>query len=327
MGNENPFPPLVDRYERIHDYLRISLTDKCNFRCLYCMPEENMQFWPQEKLMQAHEIEQLARLFVDLGVRKIRLTGGEPLVRKDAPEIIRALSRLPVTLTLTSNGVLIHQCIDTLLEAGVRSLNISLDTLNRDKFALLTRRDQFQRVWSNIQLLLHHGFHVKLNAVLMAGVNEMEVLDFVELTRHLPLHVRFIEFMPFADNAWQSDKVVPLAWILDTLREKFALEKLEDDVHDTAKKYHIPGFAGTFAIISTVTEPFCGGCNRLRLTADGKIKNCLFSSTETDLLTPLRLGQPVAPLVYQSVLDKKPAHGDFYEQALYHPRSMILMGG
>ncbi|MFZ4476733.1 MAG: GTP 3',8-cyclase MoaA, partial [Saprospiraceae bacterium] len=285
MGTDGLPNPLIDQYQRVHDYLRISLTDKCNFRCLYCMPDENMQFWPQERLMQTEEIIAIARLFVSLGVRKIRLTGGEPLVRKDAPAIITALGQLPIELTMTTNGVLLDQCLDVLVAAGVRSLNVSLDTLDREKFAVLTRRDQFERVWQNIQLLLQAGLHTKINVVLLRGVNDAEILDFVELTRYLPLHIRFIEFMPFVQNAWNENKVVPFQEILERITNQFEIEKLSDAPNDTAKKFRVAGFAGTFAVITTVSDLFCAGCNRMRLTADGKMKNCLFSNTETDLLT------------------------------------------
>lgn len=327
MGTDVNPNVLIDQYHRVHDYLRISLTDKCNFRCLYCMPDENMQFWPQEKLMQTDEIIAIARLFVTLGVRKIRLTGGEPLVRKDASAIITALSALPVELTLTTNGVLLNQYLDTLLAAGVRSLNVSLDTLEREKFAVLTQRDQFERVWQNIQLLLKAGIHTKVNIVLMRGVNDVEINDFIELTRNLPLHIRFIEFMPFVSNAWNENKVVSYLEIIETVTKRFEIHKLGDGPNDTAKKYQVPGFAGTFAVISTVTELFCAGCNRMRLTADGKMKNCLFSKTETDLLTPFRNGADISPLIYESVWDKRPTRGVFDDQVMLTDRSMILIGG
>jgi cyclic pyranopterin phosphate synthase len=291
------------------------------------MPDENMQFWPQEKLMQAAEIEAIAKVFVGLGVRKIRLTGGEPLVRKDAATIIRAMGALPVELTLTTNGVLLDQYLDTLLSAGVRSLNISLDTLDREKFAVLTRRDQFQQVWDNIHRCLEAGLHTKINVVLMRGVNDVEINDFVALTEHLPLHIRFIEFMPFVSNAWNEQKVVSYAEVLERVSSKYSIEKLHDEFNDTAKKYQIPGFKGTFAVISTVTDLFCAGCNRMRLTADGKMKNCLFSKTETDLLTPFRQQEDIAPLIYQSVWDKRPTRGVFDDQVMLTDRSMILIGG
>src|SRR5215203_3777835 len=199
---------IVDKYNRVHNYLRISLTDNCNLRCFYCMPEEEYNFTPASRLMQAAEMEALAKLFVAEGVTKIRLTCGEPLVRKDAAAIILALSTLPVQLTLTTNGTRLHQFVDVLQEAGIRSLNISLDTLQPEKFALITRRDQFDLVWKNMQLLLKKGFHLKVNVVVMNGLNDNEINDFIAWTRDTPVHVRFIEFMPFSGNRWTSNKVV-----------------------------------------------------------------------------------------------------------------------
>ena len=202
---------IKDTHNRRHNYLRISLTDNCNLRCFYCMPEEDYDFTPASKVMQATEIVALAKVFVANGVNKIRLTGGEPLVRKDAANIIFALSQLPVELSLTTNGTRIHQFLPVLKQAGIRSLNISLDTLQSDKFNLITRRNQFDIVWKNIQLLLKEGFHVKVNVVVMKGLNENEIPDFIEWTKHTPVHVRFIEFMPFSGNRWTSNKVVTLS--------------------------------------------------------------------------------------------------------------------
>ena len=325
---------IVDPYQRIHNYLRISLTDNCNLRCFYCMPEEDYAFTPASKLMQADEITSLASIFVAQGVNKIRLTGGEPLVRKDAAEIIRSLSKLPVQLTLTTNGTRVHQFIDALEDAGVRSLNISLDTLQPEKFALITRRDQFALVRRNIELLLERGFHVKLNVVVMRDLNDNEILDFVAWTRDTPVHVRFIEFMPFSGNRWSSNKVVTLQEILNTISEQFDFIPLQGEKHDTAKKFTVAGHAGTFAVISTMSAHFCGDCNRMRLTADGKFKNCLFSKAETDLLTPFRNGADVVPLIHQSIAGKAAQLGgqltpDF--ESLFSDniqnRSMITIGG
>lgn len=298
------------------------------------MPEEEYDFTPASKLMQKDEIDTLAKIFVGLGVNKIRLTGGEPLVRKDAGEIIRSLSKLPVKLTLTTNASRLHEYVDILEESGVRSLNISLDTLQPEKFQLITRRNQFEKIYENIQLLLAKDFHVKVNMVVMKGLNENEIVDFVEWTKHQPVHVRFIEFMPFTGNWWTSNKVFPMQKMLDVIKEKFEVERLVDEKNDTAKGYKVPGHEGTFAIISTMSSPFCSGCNRMRLTADGKMKNCLFSEKETDLLSALRRGEDVIPLILQSVKAKaKELGGQFTAdfQHLHpeeiHNRSMITIGG
>ncbi len=325
---------LVDSFGRIHDYLRISLTDNCNFRCSYCMPVEEMEWMPQSKLMSKDEILKLAEIFVSLGVKKIRLTGGEPLVRKEFPEILAGIAKLNVETTLTTNGVLIHKHIQSLKDAGVRSVNVSLDTLNREKFQKLTRRDQLDQVWANIQLLVQEGFRVKVNAVALHGVIEEEICDFIRVTEKLPLHVRFIEFMPFTGNHWTSQQVVTAAQMLDLAKKEFEIVKLEDKKHDTAKKYQVPGFSGTFAFITTMSEHFCGDCNRLRLTADGKIKNCLFGKEELDLLGAMRRGEEVESLIRLSVSRKHAALGGQFSPDYLKAdpdkianRSMITIGG
>jgi cyclic pyranopterin phosphate synthase len=325
---------IVDGFNRVHDYLRISLTDNCNLRCFYCMPEEEYEFTPASKLMQADEIEAIAKVFVSKGVNKIRLTGGEPLVRKDAADIIRRLGALGVRLTLTTNGTRLHEFMDVIKAAGITSLNISLDTLDKDRFMLMTRRDQYDRVRSNIALAIREGLHVKVNVVVMKGLNDGEIADFIRWTKDEPIHVRFIEFMPFSGNKWNSDRVMTWQQILEVATDAFDVLPLEREKHETAKKYIIPGHQGTFAVISTMSAPFCGDCNRMRLTADGKMKNCLFSTTETDLLTPHRQGMDIVPLIYQSIRDKKKALGGQFttdmekiETSKLENRSMITIGG
>src|SRR5690606_5706601 len=225
---------LIDQYNRIHNYLRISLTDNCNFRCFYCMPEENYSFTPTASLMQAGEIEALAKLFVGLGVDKIRLTGGEPLIRKDAGAIITSLSKLPVKLTLTTNGARLHAFADVFGPSGLDSVNISLDTLQPEKFQMITRRDSFHTVMQNIRLMLQKEVHVKINVVVMAGLNDNEIIDFVEWTREEPVHIRFIEFMPFAGNRWTSNKVFTWEQMLERVAGSYSFLQLKNEVHDTA---------------------------------------------------------------------------------------------
>lgn len=325
---------ITDKYNRVHNYLRISLTDNCNLRCFYCMPEEDYDFTPSSKLMQVEEIELLANVFVGLGVNKIRLTGGEPLVRKDAGKIILSLSKLPIKLTLTTNGSRLNEFVEILEEAHISSLNISLDTLQTERFQLITHRDQFKKVYDNIQLLLKRNFHVKVNMVVMKGLNHTEINDFIDWTKDEPVHVRFIEFMPFTGNHWASNKVFTMQEMLDAIKEKYEIIRLQDEKHDTAKGYKVEGHCGTFAIISTMSANFCGNCNRMRLTADGKMKNCLFSREETDLLTALRNGEDVVPLIYRSVSNKaKELGGQFTTNFEHlqaediHNRSMITIGG
>jgi cyclic pyranopterin phosphate synthase len=327
--------PITDTFGRKHTYLRISLTDKCNLRCTYCMPQEDMQFMPSKWLMQADEIQALAEIFVEMGVEKIRLTGGEPLVRKDVGQIVSGLGKLPASLTLTTNAVFIDQFIGDLKEAGVNSLNVSLDTLKEERFKSITKRDHFTKTLNNIRLLLTENFVVKLNVVVMRGVNDDEVNDFVRLTLDQPnLHVRFIEFMPFNGNQWDMSKIVSYADLITDINTEFDFQKLSGELHDTAQRFQVTGGAGTFGIIGTVTHPFCAGCNRIRLTADGKLKNCLFDTSEMDLLTPLRQGQDVRDLIYSHFYKKHFAHGghvDFTEKQAKSEyetnRKMIAIGG
>lgn len=298
------------------------------------MPDEDIQSMPNAHLMQVDEIELIAQKFVELGVKKIRLTGGEPLVRKEFPLILEKLSPLPVELTLTSNGVLIDRYLEQLKAAGIRKVNISLDTLRADTFFQLTKRDQFQKVWDNILLLLEHNFRVKVNVVALNGIIEKELLNFVQLTQEYPLHVRFIEFMPFTGNYWNKEKVLTAAKMLDMVKEKFEVIKLKDAPNDTAKAYQVPGFLGTFAFITTMSEHFCSTCNRMRITADGKMKNCLFGKEEMDILGALRAGKDIESLIRLSVWNKHAALGGQFtpdytqaEAEKIENRSMIKIGG
>lgn len=325
---------ILDNFGRNHNYLRISLTDACNFRCFYCMPNEEVNCTPNAQLMQLDEILTIAKQFVAMGVNKIRLTGGEPLVRKEAKEIITELSKLDIELCLTTNGALLHKFNDCLLRSRIKSVNVSLDTLDENKFEVLTKRSHFKQVLKNIEWLLENDFSVKVNAVLIKGINDNEIKDFIELTRYKKLHIRFIEFMPFTDNGWQDDRLVSQEQILTTAQEKYDIIKLYDEQNATAKKYKAIGCEGTFAIISTMTNPFCDSCNRIRLTADGKIKNCLFSKTETDLLGALRSDEEIVPLIQSAIQNKKEKLGgqlfDNFSTEDYKKlenRSMISIGG
>lgn len=325
---------MEDRFGRRHDYLRISLTDACNFRCAYCMPDEDMTFMPHKALMTAAEIGELAAIFVGMGVRKIRLTGGEPLVRKDFGAVLRVLAGLPVELVMTTNGARLGAHWAELEAAGLRNVNISLDSLRAARFAELTRRDEFGRVWENIETALARGFRLKLNMVVMRGYNEDEVLDFAELTLERGIDVRFIEFMPFLGNAWADNRVVSAAEILAAIGAQHEISALETGPNATSRDYQLKGAKGRFGIISTMSQHFCGTCNRLRLTADGKIKNCLFGADELDLLGPLRNGLDIRPLILASLqLKEKMLGGQLNEDfskidaAALRNRSMIQIGG
>ncbi|MEL6810969.1 MAG: GTP 3',8-cyclase MoaA [Bacteroidota bacterium] len=327
---------LTDAFGREHSYLRISLTERCNLRCTYCMPADGIQLSPKSHIMTYEEIFTIAKVFVDHGVSKIRLTGGEPLVRKDVNRIIKSLAALPVELTLTTNGVIVDRFIDLFKSAGIKKLNVSLDSLDPDKNQSITRRNYFQKVYNNIMLLIKEGFFVKLNCVLMKGFNDGEIIDFIELTKELPIHVRFIEFMPFEGNKWNMEKLVSLDEILTRVHKNYPSEyilRLPDAPNDTAKNYAISGYKGTFAIISSVTNPFCDGCNRIRLTADGKIKNCLFSQSESDLLTDLRADKSIIPIIQKTMQSKLKIRSgmntldDFKDPDSHNNRSMITIGG
>lgn len=325
---------LNDNFGRAHDYLRISLTDVCNFRCQYCIPDENTTFMPHFRLMQVDEIDAIAREFVKLGVKKIRLTGGEPLVRKDFSEIVSVLSKYPIELTLTTNGLRTNEFIDVFKKAGIKSINVSLDTLDKEKFHSITKRNVFEKVWNNIQQLIDEGFHIKINTVVMRDFNDTEILDFIHWTKTQPIHVRFIEFMPFDKNQWNTQKVFSYQEILDVAATKYDFIRIKDGANETAKKFKPFGHEGTFAVISTMSAPFCSNCNRMRLTADGKMKNCLFSKGEADILTAFRNSEDIVPIIKQCVASKAEAlggqfQGDYknIDATKIDNRSMINIGG
>lgn len=325
---------LYDRFQRKHNYLRISLTDACNFRCTYCLPDENMVFTPPAHLLQTQEIIQLSEQFVQLGITKIRLTGGEPLMRKDVDQLLAHLGKLPVSITMTTNAALLHRHLEALWASGMRSINISLDTLNPLTFLALTKRNEFETVYQNIQLALERGFSIKINVVVMRGINHHEINQFVAWTQHVPIEIRFIEFMPFDRNQWQEQRVFTYADMLTTMQSEFKLTPLEKEYQATARVFQVEGHRGRVAIISTMTHPFCGDCNRLRLTADGKLKNCLFSKTETDLLEALRRNEPLEPLIREALNRKEEAlggqlttHYQSIHPELLQNRPMISIGG
>ncbi|GGK27534.1 GTP 3',8-cyclase [Yeosuana aromativorans] len=301
------------------------------------MPAEGVQLTPKSHIMTYEEIYEIAKTFVNHGVTKIRLTGGEPLIRKDISFVLEKLASLPVELSITTNAVIIHKFIDTLKLYGVNNINVSLDSLIKEKFKKITLRDHFEVVYNNILLLVKEGFNVKVNAVLMKGVNDDEIIDFINLTKELPVSVRFIEFMPFDGNKWDLSNMVSYAEVMKHVKASFpeeTIERLQDALNDTAKNYKIKGYKGSFAIISSVTNPFCDSCNRLRLTANGHLKNCLFSSSESDLLTTLRKGKSIEPIIEKAVQSKLKVRGGMDTlKKLQEPkrhsnnRSMITIGG
>ncbi|MCB9196315.1 MAG: GTP 3',8-cyclase MoaA [Flavobacteriales bacterium] len=324
---------LKDAHGRIHDYLRISLTEKCNLRCTYCMPEEGVLLKPQVSYMTPEEVIDFAKFFVQNGVKKIRLTGGEPLVYKGFGQVLKEISQLGANLSLTTNGLLLHKFWDQLIEANISSINISLDTLKESRFKEITRRSGLDVVLSSINKAIELGLKVKINVVLMKGVNDEEIIDFVRMTFNQPISIRFIEFMPFDGNKWQWDKVIPSKEVMAAIAKEFDVRDivpLDREKNFIAKDYRLFDALGTFGTISTMTDSFCGGCNRIRLTSDGHIKNCLFTGEETDLLTPLRKGEDLTELLHQSLLTKHLKNGgiDFRDPSTMHDhRSMISIGG
>ncbi|UZO16748.1 uncharacterized protein OCT59_008126 [Rhizophagus irregularis] len=300
IDKERPFSNfLTDRFDRQHTYLRISITERCNLRCTYCMPAEGIDLTPYHKLLSTEEIIRIAQLFVSQGVNKIRLTGGEPTIRKDIVELIGELSKLKPqglqTIAMTSNGIALKRKLPKLVENGLNLLNISLDTLNPYKFELISRRKGLEKVLETIEQGIALGLRpLKINCVVMRGVNDQEVPDFIELTRNKPIEVRFIEYMPFDGNKWNKNKLVSYRELLNDIRTRYNdVRKLSDDLHNTSKTYYIPGFTGQFGFITSMSDHFCGTCNRLRITADGNLKvqllkikgsNMQFNKIHTDLL-------------------------------------------
>jgi len=301
------------------------------------MPAEGVQLEPRSHIMNFEEIYTIAKTFVEHGVTKIRLTGGEPLVRKDVHVILKKLANLPVELAISTNAVTVDRFIDVFKSCGIQNINVSLDSLKPEKFKEITRRDDFDKVYQNIQLLIKEGFNVKLNAVLIKDFNDNEIIDFIKFTKDLPISVRFIEFMPFDGNKWNKTKMMSYAEVMELVNSEFDNKdvlRIEDAPNDTSKNYRIKGSKGSFAIISSVTNPFCDSCNRIRLTANGRLKNCLFSASESDLLTPLREGKDITPIISKAMRSKFKVRGGMdtmekLESPELHGknRSMISIGG
>ncbi|NXG27363.1 MOCS1 protein, partial [Dromaius novaehollandiae] len=323
---------LTDSFGRQHNYLRISLTEKCNLRCQYCMPEEGVQLTPKSELLTAQEIITLARLFVKEGVEKIRLTGGEPLIRPDVVDIVGQLYKLEglKTIAVTTNGINLARLLPRLKEAGVNAINISLDTLVPAKFEFIVRRKGFHKVMEGIYKATELGYRpVKVNCVVMRGFNEDELLGFVDFTKDLPLDVRFIEYMPFDGNKWNFKKMVSYKEMLDTIKQRWPeLEKLPCEASSTAKSYKVPHFQGQISFITSMSEHFCGSCNRLRITADGNLKVCLFGNSEVSLRDHLRLGaseEELVQIIGAAVGRKKKQHAGMFNISQMKNRPMILI--
>jgi cyclic pyranopterin phosphate synthase len=327
--------PLIDRFGRRHESLRISVTDRCNIRCTYCMPE-TVTFLPRREILTFEEIERFARILVRLGIVKIRLTGGEPLVRRDLPDLVARLARIQglTDLGLTTNGLLLAPLARPLREAGLQRLNVSLDTLDPIQFEQLARRPGLDRVLEGIDSALTAGIaRIKLNAVAIRGVTESAILPLAHYARERNLELRFIESMPLdGDHAWQQAQVLTAREILETLESEFGPLRLapDQDPHAPSLDLDYTDGGGRVGVIASVTRPFCGACNRLRITADGRLRNCLFALEETDIRSLLRSeagDDEVVRAVEVCVAAKWAGHG--IGDANFHQpeRAMYAIGG
>jgi len=305
---------LTDSFHRQHDYLRISVTERCNLRCLYCMPEDGVPLSPIGELLTTPEIVLLSSVFVSEGVTKIRLTGGEPTVRRDIVPLMQQIGALRRhglrELCLTTNGLSLHRKLDAMVDAGLTGINLSLDTLDPFQFQIMTRRSGFDAVRKSMERIFElnrqgAGIKFKINCVVMRGVNQHEILRFVEMTREKDVEVRFIEYMPFDGNKWSKGKMLSYAEMTEIIRAEYpTLEKVRDHKNDTSKTWHVPGFEGRIGFITSMTHNFCGTCNRLRITSDGNLKVCLFGNAEVSLRDILRKsnnGEPIDEAAFEAL--------------------------
>jgi GTP 3',8-cyclase len=327
--------PLLDSWGREIRSLRISVTDKCNFRCRYCMPAEGLDWLPREQVLSFEEIARLVRVMGAMGVSEIRLTGGEPLVRRDLPELVRMLAETPGVedLSLTTNGVLLDRLAGPLVRAGLRRINVSLDSLSHVRFAEITRRDALDRVLAGLAEAERYPElrPIKVNCVAIRGFTEEEVPALAELARRKPYVVRFIEFMPLdADEAWKEDEVLTGGEIRALIEERWPLVEIPAKTSSTARRFRFADGAGEIGFVNPVSEPFCSSCDRLRLTADGQLRTCLFSRREWDLKGPLRDGASdgdMADLIRWAVRHKELKHRINDPGFVRASRSMSQIGG
>lgn len=333
-----PQLPLLDSFGRLHNNLRISVTDRCNIRCFYCMPADDVQFMDRSELLSFEEIERFVRIAVPLGINKLRLTGGEPLVRRDLTKLVAKLASVPgiQDIGLTTNGILLADQAQPLFDAGLRRINVSLDALTPDKFKKFTRREGFEQVIEGIKAAQRAGFDpVKINAVSVRGLTEEEIVPFGHFARDLGVEVRFIEYMPLdADNLWEREKVLFAREIIDTLSASIMpLKPIDGDVPGhggPAQDFVFEDGVGRIGFIASVSQPFCMSCNRIRLTADGKLRNCLFSLEETDIRSLLRGDADdtqIVDAIRTSVAAKKEGHEINTARFIQPSRPMNSIGG
>jgi cyclic pyranopterin phosphate synthase len=331
-----PAAPLVDSYGRLHDNLRISVTDRCNIRCFYCMPEHDVQFVKRSEILDFEEIERFARVAAALGIVKLRVTGGEPLVRRDLPKLIRRLAAIPGIrdLALTTNGVLLPDLAEPLYEAGLRRINVHLDTLDRERFIRITRRDELGKILAGLDLSKRLGYsRIKLNAVAVKNLVEPDIVPLARYARENGFEVRYIEFMPLdAQNLWDRGKVLLADEIIDTLSREIApLTPVPDpDPRAPASEYDFADGIGRVGFIASVSRPFCLNCNRIRLTADGKLRYCLFAIEEDDVKSLMRAGasdEEIAALIRRNLAGKWEGHEINSGKFVAPPRPMYSIGG
>jgi GTP 3',8-cyclase len=327
--------PLFDGHGRRISDLRVSVTDRCNFRCQYCMPADGLPWLERAEVLRFEEIERLVRMMASMGVTDVRLTGGEPLVRREFPRLAAMLARVPgiEDLSLTTNGYLLERDADALVDAGITRVNVSIDSLQKDRFFQLTRRDSLPQVLRGLDAIARHEriWPIKVNAVALRGFTEEEAIPFAEFARSTSFQVRFIEFMPLdGDHAWSADQVLTGEELREIIDRVHPLEEAPREPHATARVFRFADGQGEIGFINPVSEPFCADCNRIRLTADGKLRTCLFSVNETDLREPLRGGASDAELdeVIRAAVWRKELKHRVGEPGFRQPlRTMSAIGG
>jgi cyclic pyranopterin phosphate synthase len=326
--------PLVDTFGRIADDLRVSVTDRCNFRCTYCMPEEGVAWLPKDEILTFEEMTRLLGIFVGLGIRSIKVTGGEPTVRADLPRLVRMFRQVgpDLDISITTNGVLLDKLAAPLAEAGVDRATVSCDSLMRHRFNEMTRRDALDKVLKGLKAAEAAGLTpIKINTVVIGGTNDDEVVDFARWARETGFEVRFIEYMPLdAQHAWERAKVVPAARILGAIDAVFPLTATGHGAEPATSYRFSDGAPGRIGVIASVTEPFCDTCNRLRITAEGQVRSCLFALEETDLREPMRSGasdEELAALIRTNVWRKWSGHRINHPDFVQPVRSMSMIGG
>ena len=327
---------IADHDKRVINYLRLSVTDRCNLRCIYCMPDEGIEFLPHSEILSYEEMLQLARLAVISGIRKIRLTGGEPLVRRGIIGFLRELSQIEglEEISLTTNGILLKQFAAEIKDCGINRINVSMDTLKPERFLQITRRDDFDRAWDGILEAERLGFDpVKINVVAMRGINDDEIIDFARLTLKKPYHIRFIEFMPVGEqNNWSHQKFISTDEIFDEIQKLGVLKPVRSPhaLDGPAERYILEHGKGEIGFIGALSNHFCANCNRMRLTAEGQLRGCLFSDDEIDIKTPLRQGKDDSYLLALMELAKKKKpknHGLMHPERRKCIRKMSSIGG